>query len=103
MTFRSCISGLTLIGFDVGLTILTFTNKLVLYREIRLPQATFLGRGLVNPRGKGRMLNCFLSVSVQTRVIDPFSQIKQEYGKILDNADSENRIIFRPSQNVIMF
>ena len=33
----------------------------------------------------------YLSVSVRIRVIDPFSQMKQEYNTTLDDADSANR------------
>ena len=33
-------------------------------------------------------------------MIDPFSQVKREYRKILGDADSSNRINFVPSQSL---
>ena len=41
----------------------------------------------------------YLSVSSQIRVIVPFSQMKREYGTILDDADFANHVNFVPSQS----
>ena len=41
----------------------------------------------------------YLSVLSRIRVIDPFSQMKREYGTILEDGDSANRVNFVPSQS----